>query len=195
MTNKKLSKLIKVSVLGAMAFVLMFLEFPLPIFPEFLKIDISDIPALFAAFSIGPFAGILVEFLKNLLHLIVKNSTAGIGEMANFIVGSAMVYIAGIIYKRNKTKKGALISLVFGTIAMGITASLGNYFVFLPLYESVLGFPIKAVVGLAAKVNSSVKDINTLIIYSILPFNILKGIIVSIVTMLAYKKVSPILHK
>ncbi|QCX33939.1 ECF transporter S component [Caloramator sp. E03] len=195
MTHKKISSLIKISVLSAMAFILMFLEFPLPMFPDFLKIDISDIPALFAAFSIGPFAGVLVEFIKNLLHLIVKNSTAGIGEFANFIVGFAMVFTAGVIYKKNKTKKGAVFSLICGTVAMAIIASLGNYFIFLPLYEKVLMFPIKAVVGIASKVNKNVKDINTLIIYSILPFNILKGIIVSLITLLVYKKVSPILHK
>lgn len=195
MTHKKLSSLIKISVLSAMAFVLMFLEFPLPIFPEFLKIDISDVPALLASFSMGPLAGTLVELVKNLLHLIIKGGTAGIGELANFVVGFAMVFTAGLIYKKNKTKKGALISLILGTIAMGVIASIANYFVFLPLYEKVLMFPINAVVGIASKVNKNVKDINTLILYSILPFNILKGLIISVIVLLLYKKVSPILHK
>lgn len=195
MTNKKLSTLIKISVLSTMAFILMFFEFPLPIFPDFLKIDLSDIPALLGAFSIGPAAGIVIELIKNLLHLIVKNQTAGIGELANFIVGSAFAATAGIIYKNKKTRKGAAISLLAGIIVMGLAASLGNYFIFLPLYEKVLMFPVSAVIGMAAKVNKAVVNLNTLIIYSILPFNIMKGVIVSIITSLVYKRVSPILHK
>jgi len=194
MKDQRLNKLIKISLLGACAFLLMFWEVPLPIFPDFLKLDISDLPALIGAFALGPVAGVIVELLKNLLHFVFKNNTMGVGELANFLVGAILVFTSGVLYNRNKTKKNALISLVIGSIVMTIGASILNYFVFLPLYESVLGWPISAVVGMGTKVNSNIKDLNTFIIWAIMPFNLLKAAIVSTVTLLIYKRVSPILH-
>lgn len=195
MKNKKLNILIKISILSAMALILSFIEFPLPIFPDFLKLDISDVPAILGAFAVGPLAGVMVELMKNILHMIFKGGTAGIGEMANFIVGASFVVTSGIIYKQGKSRKSALLGVVAGTIVMGVVASLGNYFVFLPLYEKILNFPINAVVGIAKKVNPAVVNLNTLIVYSILPFNIIKGLMLSIIVFLVYKRVSPILHK
>ncbi|WP_057977046.1 ECF transporter S component [Caloramator mitchellensis] len=195
MKSKNLSKTIKVSLLSAFALILMFFEFALPIFPDFLKIDLSDVPALIGAFALGPMAGIMIEFVKNLIHFAVKNQTAGIGEAANFLVGVSFVLPAALIYRKNKTKTGAIYAVICGIISMGVTASLLNYYIFLPLYEKVLHFPIDAIVGIAAKVNPAIKDINTLIVYSILPFNLVKGLIASAVTILIYKRVSPILHK
>ncbi len=107
MKSSKLNKLVKISVLGTIGFLLMFIEIPIPIFPEFLKIDISDIPALVGGFALGPVAGILIEFMKNILHGIFKGSTVFVGEIANFLVGSVLVGISAYIYKRDKTKKGA----------------------------------------------------------------------------------------
>lgn len=195
MKNKKLSISIKISILAAMGFILFLLEIPLPIFPSFLKIDFSDVPALLGAFSMGPLAGLVIELIKNLLHMMLKGDSAGIGELANFMVGSGFVVTAGIVYKRGKSLKYALIGLIAGIVAMGVVASIGNYFIFLPLYEKVLSFPITAVVGMASKVNPSITNLNTLVIYCILPFNILKGLIISLVVFLIYKRVSPILHK
>lgn len=196
MKNSKLNTLIKISLLSAIAFLLMFIELPIPIFPDFLKIDISDLPALIGAFALGPVPAIIIELLKNILHGIFKGSnTAFIGEMANFIVGSIMVFTAGIIYKKNKTKKGALIGLAVGTIVMSIGAGIFNYFILLPLYEKVLGFPIAAVVGMGAKLNPSITGLFTFIIWSIIPFNLIKGLVVSIVSAAVYKSLSPILHK
>lgn len=195
MTNKKLSILTKISILSAMAFILYLIEFPLPIFPSFLKIDLSDVPALLGSFSMGPLAGVLIELLKNLLHLIMKNETAGIGELADFLIGSAFVFTAGMIYRNGKTKRQAVIGLLLGIVAMCIVASLGNYFIFLPLYEKVLKFPIPAVVASAKAINPSIHNLNTLIVFCFIPFNLIKGLIVSIVTLLVYKRVSPILHK
>ncbi|EYE89577.1 membrane protein [Fervidicella metallireducens AeB] len=195
MKNKKLVKLIKVGVLASMAFILMFFELPLPIFPSFLKLDVSDVPALLGAFAMGPLAGVLIELIKNVLHFTVKPGMLGIGELANFIVGSAMVVTAGSLYRHQKSKKNALISLLAGVLVMALVASVGNYYLFLPLYEKFLGFPISAVVQMTAKVNSAVKDPYTLIAYSIMPFNLLKGTVISLIVFLMYKKVSPILHK
>jgi riboflavin transporter len=195
MKDQRLNKLIKISLLGAIAFLLMFIEFALPIFPNFLKVDISDLPALIGAFALGPVAGVTIEFLKNILHLVFKNNTMGVGELANFLVGAILVFTSGIIYKRNKTKNNALISVIIGTIAMTIGAAILNYFVFLPLYETVLHFPIKAVVGMGTAINPNIKNLNTFIIWAIIPFNLLKAIIVSVITLLMYKRISPILHK
>lgn len=189
----KTRKLTNISILSAAAFLVMFIEFPLPIFPDFLKIDFSDVPALIAAFAFGPLFGVIVEGMKNLLHLLAKGGTLGIGELANFIVGSSLVYTAGLIYRKDRTKKGAIISLIVGVIVMVIIAAIGNYVLFLPLYEKVLGFPISAVVGITSKVNNSVKDLNTLIVYSIMPFNFIKGTLAAIVTFLLYKKIENVI--
>lgn len=198
--KSKLNVLVKVSFLGALAFVIMFLEFPIiALFPEFLKIDLSDFPALLAGFSLGPIPGVLVMFLKNLLHLIFKSGTQGVGELGNFIVGAAMVYTSAMVYKRNKTFKGALVGLIVGTIAMVFAGAIANYYILLPLYEKVLGFPIEVVVSLGQAVNSftqtNINGLWSFIIFSIVPFNLIKGILVSVVTLLLYKRVSPLLHK
>jgi len=195
MRDEKLVKLIKISLLSVMAFLLMYIEIPIPIFPEFLKIDISDLPALLGAFALGPIAGVIIELFKNILHGMLAGKTAFVGELANFLVGGCLVFVSGYIYKAKKSKGGAVIALLIGTMAMSIFAGILNYFVILPLYESVLGFPVDAVVGMGTKINHNIKDLNTFIIFSIIPFNILKGIVVSAVTLGIYKRVSPLLHK
>jgi riboflavin transporter len=195
MKNNKLNKLIKISLLGCIAFILMYIEIPLPIFPSFLRIDIGDLPALLGAFAFGPMAGVLVELIKNILYAIFKGNTALIGESANFVMGSVLVYLAGIIYKKKKSKNGALMGLLVGGVAMTIAGCVLNYFVLLPLYETVLGFKISAVVGMGAALNPNVKDLNSFIVWVIFPYNIIKVVVVSLVTLAVYKSVSPILHQ
>lgn len=195
MKSSKLNKLVKISVLGTIGFLLMFIEIPIPIFPEFLKIDISDIPALVGGFALGPVAGILIEFMKNILHGIFKGSTVFVGEIANFLVGSVLVGISAYIYKRDKTKKGAIVGLAIGAICMSIVAGILNYYVLLPLYEKALNFPIKAVVAIGNKLNPKIVDLKSFIFWSIIPFNLLKGVVVSLITAVIYKNVSPILHE
>ncbi|GAA0080175.1 ECF transporter S component [Clostridium sporogenes] len=195
MKNSKLNKLVKISVLGTIGFLLMFIEIPIPIFPDFLQIDISDIPALVGGFALGPVAGILIEFMKNILHSIFKGSTVFVGEFANFLVGSVLVGVSSYIYKRDKTKKGALVGLAIGTICMSLVAGLFNYYVLLPLYEKALNFPIKAIVAIGNKLNPKIVDLKSFIFWSIIPFNLLKGAIVSLITSVIYKSVSPILHE
>lgn len=182
----------KISILSVIAFILMQLEFPVPIFPSFLQIDLSDLPALVGGFALGPVVGILIVLFKNLMHLI-QTSTSGVGELANFLVGIALVAPASLIYYRNKTKKNAIIGLFIGTIAMGIMGGLANYYILLPFYANVLKFPIDAIVEMGNIVNSNIVDLNSLIIYAIIPFNILKGIMLSVITMLIYKRISSLL--
>ncbi|MDM8533526.1 ECF transporter S component [Clostridiaceae bacterium HSG29] len=123
----------KISILSVIAFILMQIELPLPIFPSFLKVDLSDLPALIGGFALGPAVGILIELFKNLMHL-TRTSTSGVGELANFLVGIALVVPASMIYFKNKTKKNAIIGLLVGTIVMGIVGGIFNYFVLLPFY-------------------------------------------------------------
>lgn len=195
MRDEKLVKLIKISLLSVMAFLLMYIELPIPIFPEFLKIDISDLPALLGAFALGPIAGVIIELFKNILHGMLAGKTAFVGELANFLVGSSLILVSGYIYKAKKSKGGAIVALLIGVTCMSIFAGLLNYFVILPLYETVLGFRIADVVGLGTMLNNKIVDLNSFIIWSIIPFNFLKGIVVSTVTLALYKRISPILHK
>lgn len=187
------SYLARTAVLSALALILMILEFPIPLMPGFLKIDFSEIPALLATFALGPLSGVAVELIKNLLHLLMTQ-TAGIGEMANFVVGCAMIVPAGLVYRRRKTRSGAFVALVVGIIAMCAAASIMNYFVLIPLYGLVLHFPLEAIIGMGTEANKSIVSLRTLIAYGIIPFNLIKGIGISLVMMLVYKKLSPILH-
>ncbi|MBU3159309.1 ECF transporter S component [Clostridium frigoris] len=195
MRDEKLIKMIKISLLAVIAFLLMYIELPIPIFPSFLKIDISDLPALLGAFALGPIAGVIIELVKNILHGVFAGSTGLVGEFANFLVGSCLVLVSGYIYKVRKSKGGAIVGLLTGVIIMSVFAGVLNYFVVLPLYETVLGFPITAVVAMGSKINHNINDLNSFIIWMIIPFNILKGIVLSAMTLALYKSVSPILHK
>ena len=183
----------KIAVLGALAGALMYLEIVIPPFPTFYKLDFSDIPALLGAFAMGPMEGVLIEAVKILVKFLIKPTvTLGIGELANFAVGIALVVPAGIIYRRNKTKKSAVIGMIAGTAVMALIGSLFNYFVLVPVYAKAFG--MEAILGMASAI-AGIRDIGTLVLYGTLPFNIIKGVIVSVITALLYKKVSPILHK
>lgn len=175
MKNKNLNDLVKISLLGVMGFILMFLEFPLPFLPPYLKIDLGDLPALIGTFALGPVAGVLVELIKNLLHGLYGSSSMFVGELANFTVGSLMCVTAGLFYKKKKTRGFAILGLSLGTIIMTIGAVLFNYYIFLPLY--------------------GIKDAFPALVYGIIPFNLIKGALVSVITFVIYKSVSPILHK
>lgn len=194
--SMKTKWLVKVGMLSAVAFLLQLLEFPLGIFPAFLQIDFSDVPALLAGFSLGPAAGVVVELIKNILHLLLKNSgTGGVGELANFLIGSAIVVPAALLYKRKHTRRMAINGLIAGTAVMTIVGVLANLYILIPFYSSAFGMPIEAIVAMGTEVNSAVIDLTTLVLYGIVPFNLLKGLMVSIVTILIYKRLSPILHK
>lgn len=188
--------MVKISVLAVISFILMFFEFALVwLAPPFMKLDISDLPALIGAFSIGPMAGVIIELLKNLLNLLVEGSTTGgVGELANFVVGSAFAYTAGAVYYRNKNFKNAIIGLGLGTIVMTIVISVANYYVMFPFYAKLFGMPLEQLVEMGTAINGKIVDMKSMIIYAIVPFNILKGIVLSALTILIYKRVSPILH-
>lgn len=183
-------RLVWTALLSALAAVLMYIDMALPIFPRFLKIDISDLPALVASFSYGPVAGVFTELIKNLIHMFTTSS-AGIGEAANFLMGSALVVPAGLIYRTNRTKKGAVAGLVAGTLCMTVTAAFANYFILLPFYSHLM--PLEKIISMSSAAIPAIHDKFTLILYAVIPFNLLKGALVSIVTIRLYKRISAML--
>lgn len=194
-SHNKVLWITKAGILAAIATVLMYLEFPIPLMPVFLKYDFSDIPALLAAFSMGPVTGIIVQLVKNILHLLVSQ-TALVGELANFVMGSAFVATAGLIYRRKKTRGGAVQGLAAGTVALTAAGALINYFVMIPFYISAMDISLEQIIGAtAAAGNTLVHDMWSLILYVFIPFNIFKGATISLLVLLIYKKLSPLLHK
>lgn len=191
MQSKSTGFIVKVGLLSAIALILMYLEFPIPfLFPSFLQMDFSDVPALVGGFALGPVAGVLIGLIKNLFHIMTKSDTAWVGPLANFITGIAFVVPASVIYRYMHTKKGALLGLLVGTVSMTVVMAFANYYIFLPLYETVLGYPMAATVGMGTKVNPNITDLKTLIILGTAPFNFLKGTAVSVVTLALYKHIS-----
>ena len=186
--------LVKVAVLAAIARVVMFFEFPLPIFPAFLKMDFSDLIPLLGGLAMGPLAGVLIELVKNLIH-VVNSTTGGVGDLANFIVGAAYIFSVSYFYQKHKTKKGAVIGLIVGILAMIVAGALVNYFITVPLYAIVLGLSTEAIVGMSAAVIPAIHDKFTLILFAFCPFNLLKGVLLTLLALPLYKHVSPLLHK
>lgn len=193
MKNYKVNILVKIAVLAAISVVLMMFQIALPIFPSFLQIDLSDLPALFGGFALGPIAGVIVCFLKNLLNLVLTGSmTGGIGELSNFVIGASMVVASAVTYNRIRSKKGAVIGLALGVLAMTVVGALSNYFVMLPLYAKIM-MPLEEIIKMGNVINPAITDLKTFVLWSIVPFNLLKGGIVAIATAMFYKKISPIL--
>lgn len=183
--------LVKISLLGVIAFILMFARMPVFFAPAFMDIDVSEMPALIASFSLGPVAGFLVVILKILLKTLFQGtSTHYVGELSNIIVSSALVIPAGIIYSKRKTIKMAIVSLVVGIIMMSIVATLSNYFIIFPLYGKILGLNLQDFANMLKEINPFVKDYKSLMLFAIVPFNILKGIITSVLTLLLYKRIA-----
>ena len=182
------------AILAAMAEVLMLLEAPLPFMPPFLKFDFSEIPVLVGSFALGPVYGVIIELLKNLIHLPFT-ATSGIGEMSNFLTGSIYVFAAGMIYLKHRTRKGAVVSMLIATLCLALIAVPLNYFVTLPLYGSVLGFPTDAIIGMSAAVNPLITDKWSLIFWAFVPFNLFKGIVVAFITFWIYKPISKLINR
>ncbi|MDU6634047.1 MAG: ECF transporter S component [Clostridium perfringens] len=174
------NRFIKLSLLSAIAVILMYIDFPvIPIFP-WLKIDLSDVPALMGAFAFGPLAGVIIELMKNLLILIVKGTGTGfVGEFANFLVGVALVWPAALVYKKNKTKKNAILGMVLGFLCIEVVGILANVYLLLPAY------------GMAM----SKAELMQYVTVGLIPFNGIKSILVCGITYALYKKVSVSIFK
>jgi riboflavin transporter FmnP len=182
------------ALLGALAVVLMLFEIPLWFAPSFYELDFSEVPVLIGAFALGPVAGMIIELIKILANLVITGTdTAGIGELANFLIGCSIVVPAAMVYHRNKTFKNAIIGLITGTACLVVLGGLMNAFVLLPVYAYFFNIPVDTLIDMGTKVNKSITDMSTFIFYAVVPFNLLKGVSVSLITLLVYKRISRVI--
>ena len=178
------------ALLASISYILAFIEFQVPLSPSFARMDLSDIPALIGAFVFGQATGVIIELIKNVLQLL-STSTAGIGELANFLIGASYVWIAGFIYKYKRTKKGAISAYIISSIVMGVVAMIVNYFILLPLFETFM--PLDQLIASFSEFLPFIQTKLDVVLYNVLPFNVIKGLVVGLVTMVVYKKLTPVL--
>jgi len=176
--SSKLVKLVVLSLLAAVLFVLFFISFPLPLLPPYLKVDFSDVPALLAGLIFSPLAGVLVVLMKNLLYFVASGATDPIGVAANFIAGTLFVLPVAYFYHRYQGVKSIVIGLVVGTVGMAVIMSVLNYFIILPAYSLLVGM----------EMNDTIKWVS--VVGGVLPFNFIKGVIVSILFIPVFIKLS-----
>ncbi len=192
--NKKdiTRKIAVTGIMSAVSAVLMMLSFNIPIMPSFIKMDFSELPALITAFSIGPVWGVAVCLIKNLVNLPFT-TTAGVGELSNFILGVMLVLPAGLLYQKNKTRVGALIGSAIGSLIMAVVSIPWNYYITYPAFVKILNFPLEAILGMYQKINPSVDGLLQALLVFNLPYTFCKGLVISLLTFLVYKRLSPIL--
>lgn len=187
-------KIAVIGVFSAISAVLMVLEFPVPFAPFFYGLDFSELPALIGAFAYGPVAGVMIEFCKIVLKIFMKpTSTAFVGELANFVISCMLVLPASIIYLLKKTRKRAIIGTLTGTLIMTAFGAFFNAVYLIPKFAQMYGMPLEAIVGLGTAIHPSIHDVTGLVVMCVAPLNLLKGGVVSLLTILVYKKLSPVL--
>ena len=178
-----------ISMLGALSTVLMMINFPIPFAPTFLKFDIAELPALFAGFFLGPVAGILVVIVKIFLKLVIQGTeTAFVGEFSNIVGSSCFVLIAALIYKKHRTKGGAIAAMSISSVVVSVVFIFMNAYVMFPMYVSLYGMPMEAIIDMGSSVNPLVHDTVTLMLFGVFPFNLVKHFATSFITYLIYKK-------
>lgn len=188
-------KIAMIGMFSAVAGILMLFEFPLPmIAPPFYELDFSELPVLVCGFAFGPVAGVVTEFLKVLIKLFIKStSTAFVGDLANFVVGCTMILPATILYHLKKSKTSAIISCVVGTTCMAVFGTMFNAIYLIPAFAKLYQIPLESIIAMGSAINASVTDIITFVIVCVGPLNIIKGAMISILTIWVYKPLSPIL--
>ncbi len=186
-TTVKVRRITVTAMFAALATILMFFEMPVPFMPPFLKLDPSAVPILIGSFILGPMAGMAMVFIKAFVHFF-SSTTGGVGELADFIITSSFVITAAGIYRRHHTKRGAVLACIGGTAALAAVGVLANKFLLLPFYSTVM--PLEAIFKACAAVNPFIKDANTYLMYGVLPFNLIKGVVISLLTFPVYKRMS-----
>lgn len=185
-----------IATFSAVAAVLMLFEIPLFFAPSFYELDLSEIPVLLCSFYLGPVAGVICEFLKVFLKLLIKGtSTAFVGDFANFAVGCALVLPASIIYHVRRTRAHAIVGMVLGTVILTVFGSAFNAIYLLPKFAELYGMDLNTIVAMGTEVNASITSVSTLVLFAVVPFNILKGVIVSLVTFLLYKRLEKLFFR
>lgn len=183
----KTSKITYTAVFAAIATVLMYFEFPLPLMPPFLKVDLSGAIVLIGAFIFGIGPAISMIVIKDLIHL-TQTQTGGSGELADFLMLTTLVVMAVLVYRAHKTRKMAVVGCVFGSVAMACVGMLTNYFLIIPFYSTV--WPLETIFSLCAQINPAISGMSGYLLLGVLPFNLIKGAILTFITMLVYKKLS-----
>lgn len=188
--NLSVQYLTRIAVLTALASILFLIEIPVV---AFYKLDLSNLPVLLGAFSMGPVPGLIILLLKSLIGML-HSSSMYVGELADFIMGAAYVLPAALIYRRHKTRNTALAGMAVGTVVMIVVAVLVNWKIMIPFYMTAYGMPMEAVVGMATKAVPFVDTEWKLLLCVTAPFNLLKGVVLSALTFVLYKHLSPLLH-
>ncbi|HHX07470.1 MAG TPA: ECF transporter S component [Erysipelothrix sp.] len=184
-------QLVTMTIMASLAAVFMFFRFSLPFAPSFMDVDLADVPVLIGGFAYGPLAGVMIAFLKNLIKLITQGTgTSFVGELSNFIVTSAFVSVAAWYYRSHKDLKGSRIALILGVLSLTAVATLSNAFLIFPLFEKVAGFPMEAILNATRAVNPLVHTYWDMMIFAVVPFNLVKGVLNAVVTALLYKHIS-----
>jgi riboflavin transporter FmnP len=185
-----------VAMFSAIGGVLMLLEIPLFFAPGFYKLDLSELPIMICTFYLGPVSGVVAEFIKVLLKLLLKGtSTAFVGDFANFVVGCTFVIPASVIYHARPSKKTALLGMLAGTLVMTVFGSAFNALYLIPKFAQLFHMELEKIVGMGTAVNGHINSVYTLVLYAVVPFNLVKGILVSALTFLLYKRISPLMHR
>ena len=184
-----------IAIFAAMAAILMYFEFPLPFAPPFYQVDLSEVPVLICSFSLGPVAGVVCELLKIVLKLFLKGtSTAFVGDFANFVIGCTFLLPAAIVYYRRKTKKTALAGMVVGALVMTTFGSLFNAVYLIPAFSKLYEMPLETIVGMGTAINGSITNVTTLVLFAVVPFNLVKSLVQSVLTFLLYKHIERFLR-
>lgn len=191
-TTKQITR---IAILASISAILLFINFPIFVFPGFYKIDFSEIPCLLCGFALGPLSGATCVILSRLINIIIEggSETAYIGELASLIISLSFILVSSFLYKKNHTKKGAIHSLIISTIVTSLVASIVNYFILLPMYETLMNISLDAIISSASKTIPFITNKISFVILCTLPFNLVKGIINSILIVLLYKRISPII--
>lgn len=195
MRTKKLVKILQISIFAAIATVLTFFELPVFFAPSFYKLDFSDVIVLISGFSLGPLSGVLTEFLKVLLKLLIKGSTTvGLGDLAAFVAGVALTLPSAIFYKKYRTFTGACVAMVLGIVCLTVVSAAINYFILLPAYEVSFSISENSIISLGNAINPLIIDKFTFVLFAVCPFNLLKGILICAATLMLYKKLSVVIN-
>lgn len=184
-----------IGIFAAIGAILVYFEFPLPFAPSFYELDFSFVPELVCAFSLGPVAGVVCALVKELLKLLLRGTTtAFVGDLSNFVMGCAFILPASVIYYAKKSRKSAVIGMAAGTLVLTVFGSVFNAFYLLPAFSALYGMPLEAIIGMGTKVNPAINSVSTLVLFAVVPFNLLKGVLVSVITFLLYKHIERLLR-
>ena len=190
-SSAALFNLTRCAILVAMAIVLDLVEIPVV---AFYKLDLSALPAIIGGFAMGPVQGVAVVVVKNLIRML-RSDSMFVGQLADVLMVGSFVIVSSLLYRRNKSQKGALVAMTAGTVSMIVASVLVNYFILIPAYQVLMGLPLEVIIGMGSAVWSYIDSTFKLVIFITAPFNLLKGVVLSVVTFLLYKRVSPLLHQ